>query len=173
MPDPLVQYEDFTNAIVACGNILVREAARLFRPYGITPAQFNVLNLLRIYGDGQRPSDIAQRLVVDPASATYLMNQVQEKGWIDRVEDKEDRRASRVSLTAEGRVKVQEMLPLYEQGLASLAKLMGDGSALAEALALVNNLAVCVVEATEAVTSATPPPKKVPKPAKRAKSASR
>lgn len=141
--------EDLTNALVSCGNLLVREAARIFRPHGITPAQFNVLNLLRINGEGMRPSEIAEHLVVDPASTTYLMKQVEERGWILRVHDQEDKRAHRVELTQEGRQKVSEVLPIYQAALAETARQLGERPHIEELFNLLRELPVAAIRTTE------------------------
>lgn len=146
------QIEDLTNAVVSCGNLLVREAARIFRPYGITPAQFNVLNLLVLNGESMRPSEIAESLVVDPASTTYLMNQVEERGWIKRVDDPADRRACLVELSVTGRAKVAEVTPLYRDALAETARQLGERSDFHGVLALLNDLPAAAMEATELVS---------------------
>jgi len=148
--------EDLTNSIVSCGNLLVREAGRLFRAQGITPAQFNVLNLLRIAEEGLRPSEIAAKLVVDPASTTYLLKQVEERGWITRVPDEQDRRAYRVEFTREGREKVEEVLPLYQAGLTEMARLLGERPHAREALELLAELPVVAVAATSKLTNQSP-----------------
>lgn len=147
------QIEELTNAVVSCGNLLVREAARIFRPHGITPAQFNVLNLLVLNGDSMRPSEIAQSLVVDPASTTYLMNQVEERGWIQRVDDPADRRACLVVISAEGRAKVSEVVPLYRAALAETARHLGARPHFGEALALLADLPTAAMAATEHVAA--------------------
>ena len=89
--------------LLRCSNTLVREASRLLAPLGITPAQFNALNLLHHSPDGARPSSLAQDLVVDPSSATYLIGQLIKAGWIKKHPDPIDGRAYRLQLTAAGR----------------------------------------------------------------------
>ena len=106
-----------TTAIVSSGNALLREAGRLFKPHGISAAQFNVLNLLADAPEGLRPSDLTEALVVDPSSTTYLMDRMEELDWLQRLEDKRDRRATLLLLTPAGREMHKRVAPLYAAAL--------------------------------------------------------
>lgn len=150
------QIEDFTNALVSCGNILVREAARMFRPHGITPAQFNVLNLIVIHGRGLRPSEIAEALVVDPASTTYLLKQVEERGWVRRIDDLSDRRAYTVELTVEGRAKADEVIPVYKAALVVLARILGERPEVRECQGLLADIPEAAQRTTEEIARRYP-----------------
>ena len=143
--------EDLTNLVIRIGDHLVREAARLFKTKGITPAQFNVLHLLHIRGDGLRPSELSELLVVDPASATYLMDQMEKRGWILRTDDPGDRRAYRIVRTKAGREKHTEVQPLYEKGLAELSRRVGRAGEVKVALSLLALLPGAVTASTEAL----------------------
>jgi len=111
-----------TNRIVSTGGALLRVAGELFRPHGITAAQFNVLNLLVDAPDGLRPSELAGQLVVDPSSTTYLVDQMEGKGWLKRTDDRADRRAWRVVLTAAGRKMHQRVEPDYVSALREMMR---------------------------------------------------
>ena len=106
-----------TKAIISTGNTLLREAGRLFKPHGISAAQFNVLMLLNESPDGVRPSDLTQALVVDPSSITYVLDRMEELGWLRRATDSDDRRAWRIVLTAAGRELHSQVAPLYTTAL--------------------------------------------------------
>lgn len=116
-----------TNAIVSTGNTLLREAGRLFKRHGISAAQFNVLNLLEESPAGLRPSDLTQALVVDPSSITYVLDRMEELGWLRRAADRQDRRASRVVLTAAGRELHRRVAPLYLAALRQTLHGFGPG----------------------------------------------
>lgn len=111
-----------TNRIVSSGGALLRLAGELFRPHGITAAQFNVLNLLVNADEGLRPSELASQLVVDPSSTTYLVDQMEAKGWLKRTDDRTDRRAWRVVLTAAGRKMHQRVEPDYAAALREMMR---------------------------------------------------
>lgn len=102
---------------MSTGNTLLREAGRLFKPHGISAAQFNVLNLLAEYPEGLRPSDLTQALVVDPSSITYVLDRMEDLGWLRRATDTVDRRAWRIVLTPQGCELHSRVAPLYVAAL--------------------------------------------------------
>jgi DNA-binding MarR family transcriptional regulator len=106
--------------LLRCSNTLLREAARLLAPTGLTPAQFNILNLLAERPEGVRPSEIAADLVVDPSSATYLIRQMSAQGWLKRTEDPADGRAYRLVLSAAGRKRIAASRVNYLPALAAI-----------------------------------------------------
>jgi DNA-binding MarR family transcriptional regulator len=111
-----------TNAMVSGGNGLLREANRLFRPYGVTAAYFNVLNLLIDAPEGLRPSELTRSLVVDPSSTTYVLDQMEKRGWIKREREPADRRAYRVCIVAAGKRLHAQVAPLYQAALTEMAQ---------------------------------------------------
>jgi DNA-binding MarR family transcriptional regulator len=70
-------------------------------PFGITPGQARALGVLGRHG-GIRLSDLAEHLRIAPRSATEVIDALQELGLAERSPDPADRRATLVSLTAEG-----------------------------------------------------------------------
>jgi DNA-binding MarR family transcriptional regulator len=83
-----------------------REGARtlteLLRPLGLTPAQAEVLAVLR---DADRPltvREIGERLVCEGGSPSRLVATVVDRGLLSRGERDGDRRAVELSLTPEG-----------------------------------------------------------------------
>lgn len=147
-----------TNAVVRSGSILQREAGRLFRPFGITAAHFNVLNMLAEDPAGVRATEITRYLVVDASSTTYTLDQLEELGWATRKRDTEDRRAIRIVLTPAGRKLHVKLLPIYRAALQELSTLLGAWD-INSALPLLEKMPTAAVEAVDKVTqslSATP-----------------
>jgi DNA-binding MarR family transcriptional regulator len=101
--------------IVATADLFLRESTRLFRPHGLTAAQFNVLNILaapeRAAGLSQR--ELADALVVDRSNVTGLVDRLEEAGWVRRADDAADRRVYRVRLTPSGRRLWEKVAPGY------------------------------------------------------------
>jgi DNA-binding MarR family transcriptional regulator len=73
--------------------------------YGLTPAEFDVLAALRRSAPPyeQTPTEILRRTVVTSGGLTKILYRLEEKGWIERVADPEDRRSNRARLTPAGR----------------------------------------------------------------------
>jgi DNA-binding MarR family transcriptional regulator len=136
-------------AVLSTGNELLREAGRLFKPHGLTAAQFNVLNLLSDEPNGLRPSDLTTALVVDPSSTTYLLDRMEQLGWLERVDHAEDRRAYRIELTTAGRELHRKVAPLYLTALrATMAGLpKGQVAAMTDALIQMQQAARGAVDA--------------------------
>lgn len=72
---------------------------------GITPAQASILAVIDNLGEPTL-GEIAQAEQVQPPSVTRLVNQMESAGLITRHLDPEDRRLTRVALSAHGRKEI-------------------------------------------------------------------
>lgn len=146
-----------TNAMVSGGNGLIREANRLFRPYGVTAAYFNVLNLLIDAPDGIRPGELTRSLVVDPSSTTYVLDQMEKRGWIKREREPSDRRAQRIFLLAAGKRLHAQVSPLYQAALGEMSKGIDhrDAELVSKIILTVQHAAA---DAIDRVIAKNPPP---------------
>ncbi len=104
---------ELTTAVVATADALLRESHRLFRPHGLTAAQFNVLNVLSDRADGLSQRELGDVLVVDRSNITGLLDRMGEAGWVQRRDDPADRRVYRVTLTPAGRRLWAKVEPRY------------------------------------------------------------
>jgi DNA-binding MarR family transcriptional regulator len=71
-----------------------------------TPAQARVFQ--RIAPDGSRLTDLAEQASITKQSAGFLVDQLQQAGYVERVPDPTDARARLIRITARGR----QTLPL-------------------------------------------------------------
>jgi DNA-binding MarR family transcriptional regulator len=69
--------------------------------YDLNISQFRLLSQLH-NERGQRLTVLSQRLLLSKSTITRLVDQLEIKGWVQRVADPEDRRAQRVVLTPTG-----------------------------------------------------------------------
>jgi DNA-binding MarR family transcriptional regulator len=72
---------------------------RLFREYGLTPAQYNILRILRGEGAPLPSLEIAQRMVTVVPGITGLIDRLEAAGHVARQRCAEDRRVVYVSIT--------------------------------------------------------------------------
>lgn len=72
---------------------------RLFRAYGLTPSQYNVLRILRGAGESLPCLEIADRLVQVVPAITGLLDRLEKQALVRRVRSSEDRRVVYVGLT--------------------------------------------------------------------------
>ena len=70
-------------------------------PYGITPVQYAVLQVLW-EKDGQSAKTISERLIIDSATITGLIDRLERDSLVQREASPEDRRINLVFLTARG-----------------------------------------------------------------------
>lgn len=70
-------------------------------PYGITPAQYGVLNCIWLAGP-QSPSDIANKLRLELPTVSGLLDRMQKKNLIVREINPQNHRNVTVSLTEQG-----------------------------------------------------------------------
>ncbi|MBX3734761.1 MAG: MarR family transcriptional regulator [Verrucomicrobiae bacterium] len=93
---------------------------QFFEPWGLTPAQFNLLNLLSETGDGLTQSDLSRELLTHRSNITGLVDRLEARGLVQRREQSGDRRAWRVVLTPDGRRQMHTLLPAYYRAAARL-----------------------------------------------------
>lgn len=70
--------------------------------HALTPTQSALLQLLHGTGDGLRAGQLAARLGISPASLSDTVQTLEARRWLRRTPDPDDRRASRLRLTAAG-----------------------------------------------------------------------
>jgi DNA-binding MarR family transcriptional regulator len=97
-----------------------KKAQAIFRPYGLTPAQFNVLNCLSDQPDGMRASDLASGLIVDPSNITGLLKRMKKEGFLREIESQGDRRQRVVGLSPKGVSAWRRSRRAYERSLRAL-----------------------------------------------------
>ncbi len=101
--------ESMLNVIVT-SSWLTNELAATMAPYGVTPAQYNVLRILR----GSHPqtltcSELGQRLLDRTPDVTRLLNRLQRSGLIRRARAEHDRRVVEVGITEIGLALLDRM----------------------------------------------------------------
>lgn len=104
---------ELTKAVMETADTFLRESARLFRPHGLTGAQYNVLNILAATPEGISQRELGDLLVVDRSNVTGLLDRLEKAQWVQREDDSSDRRVYRVSLTPEGLALWAKVHPLY------------------------------------------------------------
>ena len=107
-------------AVLSTADAFLRESQRLFRPLGITGAQFNVLNILADAPEGLSQRALGDKLLVDRSNVTGLLDRMEKSGWVRRTDHPDDRRVYLVNLTAAGRTLWAKANPLYLEVVAQV-----------------------------------------------------
>lgn len=77
---------------------IYRQCESELAPFNITPAQFYALGVV-FDDDGIKFKDLALRLNLDRSSLTGILDRMENKGFIERRADPEDRRSILIFLT--------------------------------------------------------------------------
>jgi DNA-binding MarR family transcriptional regulator len=90
-------------SLLRAADALERGAEALFKPYGLSPTQYNVLRILRGAGEqGLGCSEVGERLIARDPDITRLFDRMESRGLISRAREKDDRRVVKTRITAEG-----------------------------------------------------------------------
>ena len=106
---------------------LDRYSEDLFAPFGITSAQFNVLNVLAQNGGSLGQTEVVANLLVAKSSASVLLNRLVRDGLVARRQDKKDLRQVLIALTPKGWRAQKKVSPHYER---AVQKIFGSASLL-------------------------------------------
>ncbi|MFS4482001.1 MarR family winged helix-turn-helix transcriptional regulator [Hyunsoonleella sp. 2307UL5-6] len=73
-----------------------------FKPYGVSPQQFNILRILRGAGKPLKVQEIKARMIERAPNATRLMDKLCDKDLIQRLPCPGDRRVVHIEIKASG-----------------------------------------------------------------------
>lgn len=73
-----------------------------FKPYGISPQQYNILRILRGADKALKVQTIKERMLERSPNATRLMDKLCTKQYIKRLPSEHDRRVVKIAITKEG-----------------------------------------------------------------------
>jgi DNA-binding MarR family transcriptional regulator len=89
--------------LLRTADLVRRQVCEVLAPYGITPAQYNVLRVLRGAGPEGLPTlEVAERLIEHAPGITRLLDRLERRGWVRRERCREDRRQVLCYLTSAG-----------------------------------------------------------------------
>jgi len=101
-------FRGLTSLIRTYGAV-IRSVETLLRPLGLNLSRYEVLLLLSFTRAGRLPSmRLRDLLMVHGSSVTYLVDRLEEAGFVSREADPEDGRVALVCLTDAGRAVVEE-----------------------------------------------------------------
>ena len=83
------------NWISSCQN-------EFFKPFGISPQQYNILRILRGANEPLKVQTIKDRMLERSPNATRLMDKLCAKEYIERLPSEYDRRVVKIIITGEG-----------------------------------------------------------------------
>ncbi len=101
--------------------VFYQQMARYLADYGLSKSTFNILMLLKHAGpEGMLLHDLGELLLVSRANITGLVDHLEQKGYVKRVTDQNDRRARFAQLTSSGRSLLERFLPVHFRNVAEM-----------------------------------------------------
>jgi DNA-binding MarR family transcriptional regulator len=97
-------------------------AASVFKPAGLTPAQYNVLRILRGAGGALACGEIGARMIAREPDMTRLLDRLETRGLVARSREASDRRVVSVRITPAALKALEALDP---QVLAAHRKQLG------------------------------------------------
>ena len=122
--------------LARCRNLMMREMRRSVERWNLTMPQFDVLaELARAPEQGFTFVELSRLLLVTSGNLTGIIDRLEEDGLVKREPERTDRRVTRMRLTALGKKRMDDILPLHAADVAQMLSVMPR-----ERLALLNDL---------------------------------
>ncbi|TWT32067.1 MarR family winged helix-turn-helix transcriptional regulator [Blastopirellula retiformator] len=113
-------------ALMRTSDLLENRLARLFREYGLTLTQYNVLRILRGEGKPLPCLEVAERMIQVAPAITRVVDQLLKLKFITKTQSSSDRRVFEIELTSAAAKLLKKMdqpvLDLHASLLSSVKK---------------------------------------------------
>lgn len=99
--------------------VISEESNKIIEQFGLNPTEFAVLELL--HHRGRQPiQKIGQKILLRSGSMTYVVNRLEEKGFLQRIFCEEDKRITYIAITDKGVHLVEDIFPGHVEKIESL-----------------------------------------------------
>lgn len=89
--------------IIYTSNWIMNRQLEIFKPFGISSQQYNVLRILKgQYPEPVKVNTISGRMLDQNSNTSRLIDKLLAKGYVDRIVCPEDRRAVNITITLSG-----------------------------------------------------------------------
>ena len=112
-----MNYEDHDSLYWIFGQVVRFHHVRMQKTLdkvGLYPGQPPMLFTL-YHKDGQNQKELAKKLHIKPATATVMLGRMEKSGLIERRQDSNDQRVSRVYITDKGRETCKQSAEIMKQ----------------------------------------------------------
>lgn len=127
--------------------VILEESNGLIEQYGLNPTEFGVLELL--YHRGQQPiQKIGQKILLRSGSMTYVVNRLQEKGFLHRILCEVDKRITYIGITDKGIELIESIFPKHAERIEAMMGAL-DEEEQDEAIELIKKLGLSVKDLSQ------------------------
>lgn len=118
------------------------QTTKFFQANGVNPTEFAVLELL--FHKGAQPlQQIGSKILLASGSITYVVDKLEQRGYLRRVHCPTDRRVTYAEITEAGTAFMAELFPRHEEQLESLMAAL-DCDEKAAAITLMKKLGLSI-----------------------------
>jgi DNA-binding MarR family transcriptional regulator len=103
--------EEAMLSLVRTADVVSQRAGDLLKLFDISPAQYNVLRILRGAKEALACGQIAERMVSRDPDITRLLDRMERRGLISRERDGQDRRVVKTQIGVKGLSLLEEIEP--------------------------------------------------------------
>ncbi|MEA2164349.1 MAG: hypothetical protein QOK37_2476 [Thermoanaerobaculia bacterium] len=134
---------DLVAGVIQLANLLTRSLAPVFEKARVTPQQWAILSAIDRAQGPVSLAALARTMLVSKQNMTGMIVRVEQAGLVERSDDPEDLRSSRLVLTRRGRATIEKLRPAYEAWRSAIARDLSErdlASAARTIEALIENL---------------------------------
>ncbi len=105
-------------ALVKASEAFKKDSDAIFRNYGLTFSQYNVLRLLNASVDGQSSVTNASKImIVSSPNMTGIAKRLEKNGFIIRKNDPQDERITLLEITPKGKRAIENIKTAHEDNM--------------------------------------------------------
>ena len=111
--------------IMRASNLLVDDLKRTLKNYPINATEFSVMEFL--YSKGEKSiQEIRDRILLASGSATYVVGNLEKKGYVIRKISQKDKRVTYIGLTETGMKLIDDIFPTHKKNTKKIFEKIND-----------------------------------------------
>ena len=111
--------------IMRASNLLVDDLKRTLKNYPINATEFSVMEFL--YSKGEKSiQEIRDRILLASGSATYVVDNLEKKGYVIRKVSQKDKRVTYIGLTETGMKLIDDIFPAHKKNTKKIFEKIND-----------------------------------------------
>ena len=111
--------------IMRASNLLVDDLKKTLKNYPINATEFSVMEFL--YSKGEKSiQEIRDRILLASGSATYVVDNLEKKGYITKNVSQKDKRVTYIRLTEEGMKLIDDIFPIHKKNTKRIFEKIND-----------------------------------------------
>ena len=106
-------------------NLLVDDLKKTLKNYTINATEFSVMEFL--YSKGEKSiHEIRDRILLASGSATYVVDNLEKKGYVNRKISQKDKRVTYIRLTETGIKLIDDIFPTHKKNTKRIFEKIND-----------------------------------------------